>query len=229
MQQRETTAIPRLVLSTGQRLLRRIPIEQSRLTIGRRPSNDILLDDLTVSGDHAVLNTVAGESVIRDLHSRNGTLVNGVPVVQRVLVEGDCIEIGVYRLQYVLERETGTAVDAGVAALAAGGAGPAAAGGGSASAGLAPGDPSVACLRVLSGHGAGSTIRLQRPIVSISNGAGQVAVVSRRRGGHCVTHLDGPAYPLVNGDSIGLGARPLGHLDLIELAGTILQFHAQPP
>jgi hypothetical protein len=159
-----------------------------------------------------VLHTIGGESVIHDLNSRNGTLVNGVPVMQRVLAEGDRIEIGVYRLEYVLER----AADAADAADAAEGA--------------AGGEPDAGeCLRVLSGHAAGATIRLQRPIVSISNGAGQVAVVSRRRTGHCITHLEGPAYPLVNGESIGLGARPLHHEDLIELAGTILQFHAQPP
>jgi len=208
MQQRETTAIPRLVLSTGQRLLRRIAIDQPRLTIGRRPHNDILLDDLTVSGEHAVLHTVGAESVIHDLNSRNGTLVNGVPVMQRVLAEGDRIEIGVYRLEYVLERGADAADPA-----------------------EPPDGPPDAgeCLRVLSGQGAGCTIRLQRPIVSISNGAGQVAVVSRRRAGHFITHLEGPTYPLVNSESIGLGARPLRHGDLVELAGTILQFQAQPP
>lgn len=220
MQQREATVTPNLVLSNGPRVLRRIAIDRPRLTIGRRPYNDVQLDDLTVSGEHAVLHTHGGESVIHDLNSRNGTLVNGVPVMQRVLAAGDRIEIGVYRLQYVLERagedvrdateapptQPAPPVDAGLAADAAG-----------------------ACLKVLSGHGAGCTIRLQRPIVSVSNGAGQVAVIARRRAGHHITHLEGPAYPLVNGESIGLGARPLHHLDLVELAGTILQFHAQPP
>lgn len=221
MQSRETTAIPNLVLTSGVRLLRRIAIDRPRLTIGRRAYNDVQLDDLTVSGEHAVLHTLGTESVIHDLNSRNGTLVNGVPVMQRVLVAGDRIEIGVYRLQYVLEPArddnpaeapdgalTEPVPEPGVALV------PSAAG---------------ACVKVLSGHGAGCTIRLQRPIVSVSNGAGQVAVIARRRAGHHITHLEGPAYPLVNGESIGLGARPLRHLDLIELAGTILQFHAQPP
>jgi hypothetical protein len=84
-------------------------------------------------------------------------------------------------------------------------------------------------VRVLSGPNAGGTLALERPIVSITNGSGQVAVIARRRSGHHVTHLEGPTYPLVNGESIGLVAHLLKHDDLVELAGTIFQFCAEPP
>jgi hypothetical protein len=68
-------------------------------------------------------------------------------------------------------------------------------------------------------------VALERPIVSIRNGAGEVAVVARRQNGYCLTHMEGLAYPLVNGESIGLGAHLLRDNDLIELGGTILQFN----
>jgi hypothetical protein len=207
MHERETTAIPRLVLSTALRVLRRIVVDQARMSIGRRPYNSIMLDDLTVSGEHAVLHTSAGESVIHDLHSRNGTLVNGMPVMQRVLADGDRIEIGIYRLDFVIERAAADLAEAFAAEAPTGNAG----------------------LRVLSGLNAGATLPLDRPIVSIGNGAGQVAVLARRRSGHFVTHLEGPAYPLVNGESIGLVAHPLHHDDLIELAGTIFRFFSEAP
>jgi pSer/pThr/pTyr-binding forkhead associated (FHA) protein len=207
MQQRETTAIPKLVLSTTQRMLRRIVIDKARMSIGRRPYNDVMLDDLTVSGEHAVLHTTAGESVIHDLNSRNGTLVNGLPVMQRTLIDGDRIEIGIYRLQYVIEPAVGGVGEGGATRP----------------------QPVPAHVRLLSGPNAGGTLMLARPIVSITNGAGQVAVIARRRNGHHVTHLEGPTYPLVNGESIGLVARSLKHDDLIELAGTIFQFCADPP
>lgn len=206
MQQRETAAIPKLVLSTAHRVLRRIAIDRPRLTIGRRPYNDVMLDDLTVSGEHAVLLTENGESTIHDLHSRNGTLVNGVPVSQRTLADGDRIEIGIYRLHYVLEHAPAEAIEP------------------------PPMDPgTVARLVVLAGPQAGSTVRLERPIVSVSNGSGQVAVIAWRRAGFVLTHLEGPTYPLVNGEPIGLVAHPLKQDDLIELAGTILQFQSDPP
>jgi hypothetical protein len=205
MQQPETTAVPKLVLTAASRVLRQITVDRSRLTIGRRPSNDLMLDDLTVSGEHAVLHTAGGQSVIHDLDSRNGTLVNGVPVMQRTLVDGDWIDIGIYRLQYLLQRAVrdGPAVE---------------------TPGLA-----VARLVTLSGPLTGTLVRLDRPIVSLSNDAGQVAVVASRGAGHVITHLEGPAYPLVNGEAIGLVARALRHEDLIELAGTIFQFRTDPP
>jgi pSer/pThr/pTyr-binding forkhead associated (FHA) protein len=213
MHSRDTLVTPKLVLSTATRLIRRIAVDRPRLTIGRRPNNDVMLDDLTVSGEHAVLHTAAGETVIHDLNSRNGTLVNGVPVLQQVLVEGDRVEVGIYRLHYVLERAAdptpagaGAAGDTGLAAT-----------------------PATARVRVLSGPHAGTVLRIDRPIVSITNATGHVAVIARRRNGFHVTHLEGTSYPLVNGESIGLVAHPLSNDDLIELAGTIFQFQAEPP
>lgn len=79
-------------------------------------------------------------------------------------------------------------------------------------------------VRYLGGHDAGREVVMDRPIVSIRNGSGQVAVIARRHGGYYLTHVEGLAYPLVNGESIGLGAHALRDNDLIELAGTILQF-----
>ncbi len=100
----QTTACPTLVLSTGDTVIRRIALDRACLRIGRREDNDLMLDDLTVSGEHAVLHTRAGIAVISDLGSRNGTLVNGLDVTQRVLADGDCIRIGIYALRYVTER-----------------------------------------------------------------------------------------------------------------------------
>jgi hypothetical protein len=204
MQQRETAAIPKLVLSTDAKVLRQITIDKPVLTIGRRPYNDVMLDDLTVSGEHAVIHLSDGTCVIRDLKSRNGTRINGEVVTQRTLAEGDRIEIGIYNLRYIREHLSAEASER-----------------------LEPPRPST--IRVLSGPKAGTWFRLDRPITSIANASGQVAVIARRRNGHHVTHLEGPTYPMVNGESIGLVARLLAQDDLIELGETIFQFGAEPP
>ena len=201
MQQRETTASPKLLLGTASQQLRQIVIDKPRLTIGRRPYNDIMLDDLTVSGEHALLLTRAGASVIEDLRSRNGTLVNDEPVIQRALLDGDRIEIGIYRLQYVIEPL------------------------------IPEGDrpPEWACVEALSGDAIGKVIAIDRAIVSLSNASGQVAVIARRKNGFFITHLEGTTFPLVNGESTGLISRLLRADDLIELAGTIFRFSYAPP
>jgi predicted component of type VI protein secretion system len=199
MQQHENTLAARLVLSFGDLVLRSFPVVKQNVTIGRRPYNDIPLDDLTVSGEHAVILSDAGQRVIKDLNSRNGTLVNGRPVQSHRLEHADLIEVGIYRLRYLVEqREAPSAPPAAAEA--------------------------VAWLEWLTGPQRGTGQPIDRPIVPVAGAGNQVAVVSRRRNGFFVTHLEGLAFPLVNGDSIGLGSHPLADGDLIELSGTMLRF-----
>ena len=203
MQHHENTIAARLVLSFGDLVLRSIPIVKETITIGRRPYNDVALDDLTVSGEHAVILVVDGERVIKDLNSRNGTQVNGLPIQSRRLEHADLIEVGIYRLRYLVERRTvpPTAPDA-------------------------PGAQPV--LEWLSGPERGREQVVDRPIVSITGGVNQVAVLSRRKNGYFLTHLEGLAFPLVNGESIGLVSHRLADGDLVELAGTMVRVHLRP-
>lgn len=197
MQHHEHTVAARLVLSFGDLVLRSIPILKDSITIGRRPYNDVALDDLTVSGEHAVIMTIDGERAIKDLNSRNGTQVNGLPIQSRRLEHADLIEVGIYRLRYLVERRPASATHTGAAR---------------------------AVLEWLSGPERGQEQQVDRPIISINGGVNQVAALSRRRNGYFLTHVEGLAFPLVNGESIGLVSQALADGDLIELAGTMLRF-----
>lgn len=75
-------------------------LSQERMTIGRRPTNDIHIDNLAVSGEHAVIVTIGNDSFLEDLNSTNGTLVNGKPIKKHVLLHGDIIKFGKYELTY---------------------------------------------------------------------------------------------------------------------------------
>ena len=76
-------------------------LDKERVTIGRRLGNDIHIDNLAVSGDHAVITTIGNDSFLQDLDSTNGTLVNSKPVKKHVLHHGDIIEFGRYQIEYV--------------------------------------------------------------------------------------------------------------------------------
>lgn len=265
--------------------LRAVEIASNTLSIGRRPYNDLQLDDLTVSGEHAMVRVREGEVSIHDLDSRNGTLVNGQPVQQRELVDGDIIDIGVYRLRFEAARPGGIgaaiaavrtspaprsarprAETAGASGAGASGAGTASgapvagtrlapevaphkgatgapqsaegalsasAGKGSAGGAASGGMPSAnsdgelappAHLACLSGAAAGQVQALDRAINRVAGPVGQVAVVSRRKAGYFITHLEGLTFPQVNGEPIGLTAHRLADGDLIELAGIMLRF-----
>ena len=65
--------------------------------------NDIQIDNLAVSGEHALIVTILNDSFLEDLGSTNGTLVNGNPVKKHILQNNDVIEIGKYKLKYVSE------------------------------------------------------------------------------------------------------------------------------
>jgi predicted component of type VI protein secretion system len=204
MQYHEHTVAAKLVLSFGDLVLRSIPIVKDSITIGRRPYNDVALDDLTVSGEHAAILVVDGERMIKDLNSRNGTQVNGLPIQAKRLEHADLIEVGIYRMRYLLERRPNAATVPDAVA----------------------GDVYI---EWLSGPERGREQPVERPIVSITGGVNQVAALSRRKNGYFITHLEGLAFPLVNGDSIGLGARQLADGDLVELAGTMLRFRVRSP
>jgi len=84
-------------------VLKEIPLSKERTTIGRKPHNDIQIDNLAVSGEHAVIVTILNDCFLEDLGSTNGTLVNGNPVKKHFLQNNDVVELGKYRLKFVGE------------------------------------------------------------------------------------------------------------------------------
>ncbi len=93
----------KLILSMETTMLKEIPLSKERTTIGRKPQNDIQIDNLAISGEHAVVITILNDSFLEDLGSTNGTFVNGQSVKKHFLKNGDTIELGKYRLKYVSE------------------------------------------------------------------------------------------------------------------------------
>jgi pSer/pThr/pTyr-binding forkhead associated (FHA) protein len=81
-----------------------VSINKSRITIGRRIGNDIVIDHLTVSGQHAAIDTTSNGSFVLDLGSTNGTLVNNQPVKKHLLQHDDVIDIGKYKLRFQVEK-----------------------------------------------------------------------------------------------------------------------------
>ena len=93
----------KLILSMDNLVLKDIPLDKERITIGRKAQNDIQIDNLAISGAHAVVVTILNDSFLEDLDSTNGTFVNGQQVKKHFLQNNDVIELGKYRLKYVKE------------------------------------------------------------------------------------------------------------------------------
>lgn len=231
----------KLVLSMNGAVQGEYELNQERLTIGRKPDNDIQIDNLAVSGKHALIITILDDSFLEDLGSTNGTYVNGKLVKKHALKDGDVIAIGKHELKYVNENATadddefektmiikpGSASAAVAAAQAAEKAGAGAAPASPSATGSSGGMP-LGRLTVLNGPIAGKELELTKALVTLGKPGTQVAVISRRPQGYFLTHIesdgDGKRYPVVNGEAIGAKAYQLKNNDLIELAGIKMEF-----
>jgi pSer/pThr/pTyr-binding forkhead associated (FHA) protein len=93
----------KLILSLEGSVIREIPLDKERITIGRKAQNDIQIENLAVSGEHACIVTILNDSFLEDLGSTNGTVVNGNQIKKHILQNNDIIEIGKYKIKYVME------------------------------------------------------------------------------------------------------------------------------
>jgi pSer/pThr/pTyr-binding forkhead associated (FHA) protein len=98
----------KLILSMDGGIIKEYPLNKERITIGRKAHNDIIIDNLAVSGEHAVIVTILNDSFLEDLDSTNGLEVNGKATKKHFLQNNDVIEIGKYKLKYITDQITQT-------------------------------------------------------------------------------------------------------------------------
>ncbi|MGQ0575869.1 MAG: oxoglutarate dehydrogenase inhibitor Odhl [Pseudonocardia sp.] len=91
-----------LVVKRGPNAGSRFLLDHVTTSAGRHPESDIFLDDVTVSRRHAEFRRDAGEFVVVDVGSLNGTYVNREPVDTAVLANGDEVQIGKFRLVFLV-------------------------------------------------------------------------------------------------------------------------------
>jgi pSer/pThr/pTyr-binding forkhead associated (FHA) protein len=220
----------RLVLSLDGVVLREINLSKERTTVGRRSHNDVVIDNLAVSGEHAVIFASGGDSYLEDLGSTNGTTVNGQPIKKHLLQSGDMIEIGKYRLRFLADGATGGEGDVDIDTsqpLRREFYGPGPATIQVRQPGTLPADGTqggAALIKILSGANAGRELALVKALTTIGRPGHQVAVITRRPTGYFIAHVEGEVFPAVNGANLGSAAHPLRDKDVIELAGVKMEF-----
>ena len=216
------------------------PLTKERVIIGRQLDCEIHIDDLAVSGKHATIITIMNDSFLEDGGSTNGTYVNGTLVKKCPLKDGDMIGIGNHILKYAKDDETDEsdfektmvirpgmpahreASDQQAQAIQK------AENEASQSAIEITASVQVGRLRVLTGPATGKELELKKALVTLGRPGVQVAVISRRRQGYYLTHIEGAGgskkFPLLNGEAIGPHAQQLNNHDVIELAGVEMEF-----
>ena len=97
----------RLELMFKDKALKKIETEKSEITIGRSPNSDILIDNLSVSSQHARLIKQKGQYVIEDLNSTNGILLNNKKISKAILKHNDIVTVGKHTLMINLSANAG--------------------------------------------------------------------------------------------------------------------------
>ena len=218
----------KMIVSIDGVVIKEVQLTKERTMLGRRPYNDIVIDNLAVSGEHAVMHMTEHEVEVEDLGSTNGTYVNGKAIKRQVLRNGDTIEVGKYKIRFLQEEADGGyektmifkpgMVPPPLAPRPAATAAPAAA------PATASAAPLSAVIRVLSGAAAGREVALTKVVTTIGKPGVAVASITRRHHGFVLAHVEGPDTPMHNGARIGQAPVPLHTGDMLELAGTEMQF-----
>jgi FHA domain len=217
----------KLVVSLDGVVIKEVQITKDKTTLGRRPYNDIVIDNLAVSGEHAVLQMVGADVFIEDLNSTNGTYINGKAVKKQLLSHNDTVEIGKYKIKFIVDDGTDyektMIMKPGTQPVAAAGRGPAS-GFGASGFGALGGSTTPASIRVLNGAAAGREVALTKVVTTVGKPGVQVASITKRPGGYVLAHVEGALQPTVNGNPVIGETVHLKNGDVIELAGTQMQF-----
>lgn len=215
-------------------------LDREQLTVGRRPDNDIQIDNLAVSGRHARILTIVNDSFIEDLESTNGTYVNGDRVTKQALHDGDVITIGKHQLGYEAEQEAEPDDFERTMVIGSGSRAPRGRADDSHPETPQPAGvsddilqeskqsheqaPPPARLRVLSGRNRGKEMALTKKLTTLGKPGTQVAAITRRPDGYYIVHIEGDSAtpPKLNGEAIGRTATPVAFNDVIEVAGVTM-------
>ncbi len=225
----------KLVVSLDGVVIKDVQITKDKTTLGRRPYNDIVIDNLAVSGEHAVLQMLGNDVFIEDLNSTNGTYINGKAIKKQMLAHNDAVEIGKYKIKYlvdegadyektmIMRQGSSAGMGTGVPHTPYHHTAP------------VPNHPSLgqpqaaamalaASIKVLSGAAAGKSVTLTKVVTTVGKPGVQVASITKRPTGYVLAHVEGAQRPSINGVTLVTDTAPLSNGDLIELAGTQMQF-----
>ena len=231
----------KLVLSFNGDIVKEYELDKEVLTIGRKPDNDIHIDNLAVSGNHAKILTILNDSFVEDLDSTNGTFIGDNKITKHALQNGETIVIGKHELKYVNENAAGDEgefektmiirpdaegmpeteeadkdIEKSIGKIAAD----------LATAGSTTNGPGAAKLQLISGTNAGKELQLTKILTTLGRPGVQVAAITRRPAGYFLIVVDAGKdnkMPLVNDTAIEK-QHPLESGDIIEVAGVKMSF-----
>jgi len=203
--------MPKMIISIDGVVIKEVQLTKDRTTLGRRPYNDVVIDNLAVSGEHAVFQMTGADVHIEDLNSTNGTYINGKAIKKQLLKHNDTIEIGKHKIKF-LNEQTGAGFEKTMVIRP------------NTMASVEPPMPGGAAIKVISGAAAGREVVLVKVVTTLGKPGVAVAAITRRPHGYVVALVEGQNRPTLNDVPLGVEPQVLKNGDVLELAGTKMQF-----
>ena len=228
----------KIIIKFNDAVVDHIELKQGDMKIGRRPGCEIVLDHLAISGEHANIFTIGGDSFVQDLNSTNGTFINNKRVTKHHLRNGDTINIGQHSLVYLVDTSRATHEGDTLAktVIINPMAPPAPAPAPPSTPAYTPpirsmpeAKPAVTLekfgtLSVLNGVNSGRRIDLMKAMTNLGKTGKHAGSIARTGDGYVLEVATGSDTKL-NGRPIPAGGTKLRNGDIIEVAGTRLQFY----
>ena len=204
----------RLIITHQGTVIKEYDLTKENVTVGRKPTNDIVLDDPTVSGTHAAFLHMQ-HTYVEDTNSTNGIKLNGKKVNKRQLNHGDIILIGQHEFKFIDDAVQDFEQTVVIAPPV-----------------QQPKEEKkivTASVVIAQGPKEGESIALNKPYTKLGS-ASQVAVIARRGESYYLMPMSGGGQgesPKLNGNQIGAESMLLKNGDLIEVATTQLKFNIE--
>ncbi|MDA8361292.1 MAG: FHA domain-containing protein [Gammaproteobacteria bacterium] len=192
--------MPSLTVKLDHAIIKQINLPQGDLSIGRRNSHGLVLEDSSVSVDHATIFTVGQDSFLKDLNSTNGTFINNRRVNKHHLKHGDTIVIGKHTIIYGHDAAADDTAESRSTSV-------------------------EAALFVLTGPHSGRRIDLKTPITHLGKTGRPAALLSRIGDRFTLMPEKSTEVVLRNNKPVPAGGIALDSGDLIEVGDTRLQFY----
>ncbi len=217
----------KLILTLDGEVINEYPVEEESLTIGRKHGNEIQLNDLTISGRHALIIAQGKQTYIEDLGSTNGTLLNGSHIKSALLKHGDIIQTGHHQFTFLHEGQAKYESTMFVMAEL------------DETKMVLPdwesreesiqGQP-LAGLRTLNGPLARTIMELRKPFSTVGFQGKKLALISRGLEGYNICAVPNnqdrrnTGTPLLNGEPLSPAPQDLKASDIINIAGFEVEF-----
>jgi len=216
----------KLIMTLDGAILKEFPITKESVSIGRRHGNDIQINDMTISGRHALLTTLGVDTFVEDLGTTNGTLVNGNYVNKLLLMHGDIIQVGAHQFTYFtqedVEYEPTMFIKAEMDATRM----------------IDANKPvsedmkgmPLGAAKLLNGPCVNVVMEMRKPFNTIGYKGRTLAMIARGMEGYSISvfqdksGISGTALPLINGEPITEHSQKLNEHDIIEISGFQMEF-----